>query len=41
MLEELGLAGGEKVAKRAGILPFLALAPGALVVFITHRLARY
>src|ERR1700731_1539903 len=36
-LDDLGLTGGEKVAKRAGILPFLVLALGALVVFITHR----
>jgi hypothetical protein len=28
MLEELGLAGGQKVAKYAGILAFLALALG-------------
>jgi len=41
MMEDLGLTGSEKVVKRAGVFPYLALAAGALLVFITHRLAKY
>jgi len=41
MMEDLGLTGSEKVVKRAGVFPYVALALGALIVFITHRLAKY
>ncbi|HTT01678.1 MAG TPA: APC family permease [Steroidobacteraceae bacterium] len=41
MSEDLALAPGEVTAKRAGILPYLALALGVLVIFVTHRLAVY
>ena len=41
MMEDLGLTGSERVVKRAGVFPYLALALGALIVFMTHRLAKY
>jgi amino acid transporter len=41
MLEDLELDGGKSLVKRAGILPYLVLAAGAVVVYVTHRLAVY
>jgi hypothetical protein len=41
MVEELEMGAGEKLSKRAGILPYIALAIGILVLVVTHRLASY
>jgi amino acid transporter len=41
MLDEMDLVAGAAVRRRAGILPYLALAVGAVVVFVSHRLAVY
>jgi amino acid transporter len=41
MAEDLDMHAGEKIVNRAGILPYVALVIGALVVYITHRLAVY
>jgi len=41
MAEDLGQGSGEVVVKRAGILPFVVLAAGVAVVWVTHRLAVY
>lgn len=41
MADDLGLIPGEKAVKRAGLSPYLALVLGALVVYITQRLAMY
>jgi amino acid transporter len=41
MLEQLDMTAGEKLSKRAGILPYLALAAGIVLLFVTHKLARY
>jgi hypothetical protein len=41
MREELELGDGTRLKRRAGWLPYVALAVGALVVFVTHRLAVY
>jgi hypothetical protein len=41
MLDEMELSDGSGLKRRAGILPYLALALGAVVVYVTHRLAVY
>jgi amino acid transporter len=41
MLEEMELRDGTRLARRAGWLPYGALILGALVVYVTHRLAVY
>jgi amino acid transporter len=41
MVEDLHLGGGEKVQTRAGVLPYVVLVAGALVVYACHRLAVY
>jgi amino acid transporter len=41
MAEDLGLESGAAAVKRAGILPFIVLAAGIAVVWITHRFAVY
>jgi len=41
MAQDLALTATEAVTRRAGVLPYLALALGALVLYITHRLAVY
>jgi amino acid transporter len=41
MVEDLELGSGEKVVNRAGIWPYVTLIAGALVVYISHRLAVY
>jgi amino acid transporter len=41
MAEDLDMAGGEKLIKRAGYWPYLVLALGVAVVAITHKLAVY
>jgi hypothetical protein len=41
MAEDLGLESGASAVKRAGMLPFVVLAAGVAVVWITHRFAVY
>ena len=41
MREDLELGSGEKVGTRAGIWPYVTLVAGALVVYVSHRLAVY
>jgi amino acid transporter len=41
MAEDLDMVGGEKMQNRAGILPYLVLLAGALVIYFSHRLAVY
>jgi len=41
MREDLELGSGEKVVTRAGIWPYVTLVAGALVVYVSHRLAVY
>ena len=41
MVEDLELGAGGRAVKRAGILPYIVLLLGALVVYVTHRLAVY
>jgi amino acid transporter len=41
MLEDMHLGPGEAIVKRAGILPYLALACGVSVVLVSYRLAVY
>jgi len=41
MAEDLELGAGGKVVKRAGIWPYVTLIGGALVVYVSHRLAVY
>jgi amino acid transporter len=41
MLEDLELDGGKSLVRRAGMLPYVVLAAGAVVVYVTHRLAVY
>jgi amino acid transporter len=41
MIEQLDMSAGEKMSKRAGVLPYVALALGVVVLVITHMLARY
>ena len=41
MIEDLELDGGGKVVRRAGVLPYVVLVAGALVVYVCHRLAVY
>ena len=41
MLEELELSDGTRLKRRAGWLPYAALAAGTVVVYVTHRLAVY
>lgn len=41
MLQEMELSEGAGLKRRAGILPYLALGLGALVIYVTHRLAVY
>jgi len=39
MAEDLEIGSGEKIVNRAGIAPYVTLALGVLVVYVTHRLA--
>jgi amino acid transporter len=41
MAEDLDLLDGEKLTKRAGLLPYVALALGVIVLIVTHWLAVY
>ena len=41
MLQEMELGDGTRLTRRAGWLPYAALALGAVVVYVTHRLAVY
>jgi len=41
MREDLELGSGERVVTRAGIWPYVTLVAGALVVYVSHRLAVY
>jgi amino acid transporter len=41
MAQDLEMAGGERIVKRAGIWPYLVLAVGILAVAVTHRIAVY
>jgi hypothetical protein len=41
MLAEMELDKDARAKRRAGVLPYLALALGAAVVYVTHRLAGY
>jgi len=41
MAEDLGLESGAAAVKRAGVLPFIVLAAGIAVVWVTHRFAVY
>ena len=41
MREDLELGSGEKILTRAGIWPYVTLVAGALVVYVSHRLALY
>ncbi|HEX2789141.1 MAG TPA: APC family permease [Steroidobacteraceae bacterium] len=41
MLDELEMGAGEKLTKRAGWWPYVALALGLLVLVVTHLAARY
>jgi amino acid transporter len=41
MLDEMELGEGAQVKRRAGVLPYLALALGVAVVYVTHRIAVY
>jgi amino acid transporter len=41
MAEDLDLGAGEKVAARAGLWPYIALAAGMVVLIVTHWLAVY
>ena len=41
MLEDVEAKDGTPLPRRAGLLPFAALALGAIVVFVSHRLAVY
>jgi hypothetical protein len=39
MVEDLELGSGEKIVNSAGVLPYVALVFGALVVYLSHRLS--
>jgi amino acid transporter len=41
MIEQLDMSAGEKLTKRAGMLPYVALILGVVVLVVTHKLARY
>jgi hypothetical protein len=41
MADDLDLGSGEKVGNRAGVWPYVTLLAGALVVYLSHRLAVY
>jgi amino acid transporter len=41
MVEDLDLGSGEKIVNRAGLWPYLTLIAGAVVVYVSHRLAVY
>jgi amino acid transporter len=41
MADDLEMVDGERIVKRAGIWPYLVLALGVAVVYVTHRLAVY
>ena len=41
MIEDLEMGDGGKMVRRAGMMPYVALAVGVLVVYVTHRLAVY
>jgi len=36
MVEDMHLGKEERVEKRAGVLPYVALAAGVLIVLVTH-----
>ena len=41
MLEDMHLKPGEAIEKRAGVLPYLALAAGVAVVYVGWKIAVY
>jgi amino acid transporter len=41
MAEDLDMHDGEKLSNRAGVLPYVVLVAGAVVVYVSHRLAVY
>jgi hypothetical protein len=41
MVDDLDLGSGERVVNRAGIWPYVTLLAGAVVVYVSHRLAVY
>jgi amino acid transporter len=41
MADDLDMVDGERIVKRAGIWPYVVLALGVAVVYVTHRLAVY
>jgi hypothetical protein len=41
MKEDMQLVGSQRVARRAGILPYVTVAAGIAVVAVTHSLAIY
>jgi hypothetical protein len=41
MADDLEMADGERIIKRAGIWPYVVLALGIAVIAVTHRLAVY
>jgi len=41
MAEQMDMTGDEKLSKRAGILPYVALALGIVLLIVTHKLAVY
>jgi amino acid transporter len=41
MAEDLDLGSGEKIVNRAGLWPYATLLAGAVVVYVSHRLALY
>jgi len=41
MADDLDMVDGERIVKRAGIWPYVVLALGIAVVYVTHRLAVY
>ncbi len=41
MADDLEMVNGERIVKRAGIWPYIVLALGIAVVYVTHRLAVY
>jgi hypothetical protein len=41
MKEDMQLVGSQRVARRAGILPYVTVAAGIVVIVVTHSLAIY